>query len=375
MPLITMRVISLLVCYVMMACLLAGHGLPEPQSKYQKFIENIHHQGYFNGNVLVSENGKIVYQGAHGISKIDPIDSLRLGSVFRLASVSKQFTAMGIMKLKEMGLLDYDQEIDEIIVELPYHQITIRHLLNHTSGLPDYNQLMDSFWKPDLKPEDPRRMIAGNQDVIDLLVDKKPPVLFRPGEKWEYSNTGYLLLATIVERVSGQRFAQFMQENIFEPAGMLSTSVYPYRPGDDPDNPLRVFGFRQDHSNGQLSHDVHYLNKVQGDGGIYSTLEDLHRWDRALYSDKIVSQATLKEAFTPGKLNDGSTTKYGFGWHLRENPAGELTVSHGGSWLGFQTHIFRNLDKQDCIIVLTNNTSPYVGRVVYALKKLLRGRS
>ena len=263
--------------------------------KYDRFLFRVFEKGHFNGNVLVIKNGEPVYQGAFGISNLDSVDSLQLSSVFRLASVSKQFTAMGIMILKEAGELSYDQDIKYYFPELPYEGISIRHLLNHVSGLPDYVNLMDHSWKPELKYNDPERLISGNTDIINLLVEKKPDILFPAGDRFEYSNTGYVLLATIIERVSGLPFGQFLNERVFTPTGMESTLVYDYIPGPDPSMPFKVFGYMTDkESEDRYSLDAHYLNGAQGDGGIYSTVQDLARWDRILYTDELVQRKPLR---------------------------------------------------------------------------------
>ena len=137
-------------------------------NKYSSYLSKVNGRGQFNGNALIVEDGEIVFQGAFGIGNFDPIDSLKLNSVFRLGSVSKQFTAMGIMILKEDGKLTYEQDIRDFIPELPYKGITIRHLLNHTSGLPDYTRLMNEHWKVELAYDNPERFISGNEDIIKI---------------------------------------------------------------------------------------------------------------------------------------------------------------------------------------------------------------
>jgi len=361
----------LIICCCILSCEYIGS---RNTGDYQQYTQDIYNRGHFNGNVLISAGDTISYQGSFGLSNINPVDSLQLHSRFRLASVSKQFTATGIMKLKESGLLSYHQELTTIMPELPYQNITVRHLLTHTSGLPDYVTLMDQYWKPDLAADDPKRLISGNQDVIDMLARKKPPIKFNPGEKWEYSNTGYVLLASIIERISGQPFAQYLNEQVFQPAGMTNTSVYRFVPGYDKKNPLRVYGFQVE-ENTKVSNDVHYLNHAQGDGGIYSTVGDLYKWDRMLYTNEIVSQPTLQEAFTAAILNDGSKTTYGFGWAVETDPQGDKTVSHGGGWLGFRTHFYRNIDKKQCIIILTNDSSRHLKRILARFKKMINDRS
>ncbi len=346
------------------------------KNEYKEFLSQAHANGQFNGNAIILEDGKIAYQGSFGISNIDPIDSLNQNSIFRLGSVSKQFTAMGIMKLKENGKLTYDQDVRDFIPELPYEGITIRHLLNHVSGLPDYTRLMMENWKTDLKFDDPERFISGNNDIIKMLVEKEPVMYFKPLEKWEYSNTGYVLLASIVAKASGIPFERYLQEQIFEPAKMSNTVVYDYLPGSDSQMPNRVYGFSVGLNGTDLiSNDSHYLNPAQGDGGIYSTLDDLLKWDRILYDNVLISEETKKEAFTPAVLNNGDTTSYGFGWFIDKSSTGKKVVRHGGGWVGFRTYIYREIEENNCIVILTNNSSRYLGSVVEQLKNILHNQT
>lgn len=284
------------------------------ENKYEKFLTRANANGQFNGNALILEDGNVVFQGSFGIGNIDPIESLTNNSVFRLASVSKQFTAIAIMKLKEAAKLSYDQDIRDFIPELSYDGITVRHLLNHVSGLPDYTRLMNENWKAELKFDDSERFISGNDDIIKMLVEKKPDSYFKPLEKWEYSNTGYVLLASIVAKASGMPFEKYLKEQIFEPAKMSNTVVYKYINGPDKQMPNRAYGFRVGlNGTEKISNDSHYLNHAQGDGGIYSTLDDLLKWDRLLYNNVLISEKTREEAFTPAILSNGDTTNYGFG--------------------------------------------------------------
>jgi CubicO group peptidase (beta-lactamase class C family) len=347
----------------------------DPASDFEKFIQQAHERGQFNGNILVLKAGEVIYQKAIGLQNIDPLDSLNLKSIFRLGSVSKQFTAMGIMILKEQGKLDYDQDIKTIIPELPYEGITIRHLLHHVSGLPDYYFHMVQDWKPELDIEDPGRSLSGNEDVIAFLAAKQFPLVFETGSKWEYSNTGYVLLASIVARVSEMPFEDFLKEQIFLPAEMHATSVYKYVYGNDPQMPHRTYGFRTAlDGNTLLPHDAHFLNAVQGDGGIYSTLEDLLKWDRILYTEKLVSKVTLEEAFTSRILENGTDTQYGFGWFCYQSELGRKVVFHSGGWVGFVTNIHREIEEDHCIIILTNNTTPYIGGIIEGANHLLHGK-
>lgn len=342
-------------------------------NSYDDLFSTMFERDQFNGNVMVIKKGEIVYQGSFGLKNIDPIDTLQLGDRFRLASVSKQFTAAAIVQLKEKGKLSYDQNIKDFIPDLPYEGITIRHLLNHVSGLPDYEALLDENWKPELKYNDLERFVSGNEDIINMMIDMKPQVDFKPEEKWEYSNTGYLLLATIVSKASGMPFETYVKENIFDPAGMGSV-VYDYVPGLDPNMPERVFGYRTELDGEKVFEDMHYVNPVQGDGGIYASLEDLRKWDRALYTDKIISEASKKEVFSPFVLKNGDTTDYGFGWFLDKSPSGKKVVLHSGGWVGFRTFIYREIEEDNCFILLSNNSDSYLGEAVEGLKNILHDK-
>ena len=345
------------------------------QQKIDDLLSQANERGIFNGTVLMAKGGEVEYTGAYGVSNIEPETPMKVENIFRLASVSKQFTCMTIMMLKEEGKLDYYQDVKDFIPELPYEGITLRHLMNHTSGIPDYESLFDNNWKTELENDDPEKFLDGNEHMLSFLVEHKPERHFAPGEKWEYSNTAYLCLAIVTERVSGIPFADFAKERIFDPLEMSSTSFYNFVPGPDPNMPLRAFGFMKG-LGGKLSYnDTHYLNPVKGDGGVFSTVEDLYKWDRALYTEKLVKKETLEEAFTPGKLANGEAHDYGFGWTVEKSPSGKKAVSHGGSWVGFRTFIYREIEEDNCIIILTNHSSMYMESILYQLKNILHDKS
>lgn len=309
----------------------------------------------FNGNVLISRNGKIIFQKSFGYSNYDTKEMLNDSSLFELASVSKEFTAMGIMILKEQGKLSYEDNVKKYIPELPYEGMTIRHFLTHTSGIPYYED--DNFFKG----WDPKKIIH-NEDIIKQFVKVKPPVLFKPGDKWEYSNTAYALLATIIERVSGKTYGEFLKENIFVPLAMNRSRVYNTRRSGEI-IPNYAYGFVHSDSLKRFVmpdslKEYYYvitLDGIQGDGVVNSTTGDLFKWDQALYTEKLVKKATLDEAFTPVKLNNDSTYQYGFGWFIAQDSTLGKVVQHSGGWPGYGTFIKRFIDTNDCIIVLTNN--------------------
>ncbi|MCH8277017.1 MAG: serine hydrolase [Bacteroidetes bacterium] len=337
-----------------------------------KLMSTVVANAQFNGAILVAMADEVVYEKTFGIANIETLENIQKDSQFRLASVAKAFTAMSVMMLKEEGRLSYEDDVRKYLPELPYKGMTIRHFLSHTSGIPDYERLMDEHW--DVKNRDsPSRKLAVSHDALDMLADLKSPVDFEPGQKWEYSNTAYVLLSLIVERISGVEFASFLHDRIFEPLGMSHTLLY--SPIPDPPVENRVYGYQVAiDGSARFPDDHHYLNGMTGDGEVYSTLRDMLTWDRVLYTDQLVGHATLEEAFTPGRLRDGTEHRYGFGWFIGETQDGRKKVGHGGGWVGFRTHIEREIEDRNTIIILTNHSSFYVGEIRAAVSNIIHGR-
>jgi len=304
--------------------------------------------------VVVIQDGKIRHRKGYGLADLETRAPVRPETPFYLASVSKQFTAMGIMLLAEQGRLSYDDPVRKYFPELPAYAdgITLRHLLHHTSGFPDYLN--------DRMVEDATDFT--NQQVLELMEHLKG-LEFAPGERWDYSNSGYILLAMTVARASGQPFHRFMQEHVFRPLGMTSTRVYDE---SKPAIPNRARAYSRE-GNAFTLNDYHLL--TAGDGGTFSTAEDLAHWDRALYTEKLVKAATLRQAFTSGKLNNGKECGYGFGWSVGTF-RGLRTVSHGGGLGGFRTFILRFPDQQLSVIVLSNNGTFNSGATSYQIAEI-----
>lgn len=326
----------------------------------EKLLRGLDEKGKFNGVVLVSEHSKVIYKKGFGYANYEEKKPNHVESCFRLGSVTKQFTAMAIMILSDRGKLRYDDDIRKYLPGLPYEGVTIRHLLVHTSGLPDYMVLFRDEWD--------KEKLAYKEDILRLLAEHHPPADFAPGEKWEYSNTGYSLLACIVEKASGAAFDVFMQENIFSPLDMQNTLLTT----GQKDQPIknRVYGYSSSFENT----DYHYLNGIVGDGGIYSTVDDMFKWDQGLYNAGLVKKSTMDEALTPYKLNDGSTTgDYGFGWSLDREGKRDV-IEHGGSWAGFINLIRRDMKNRNAIIILSNNSGG-TEKIKLAIDKILLGES
>ena len=323
----------------------------------------------FSGVVLIAENEKVVYHKAFGYREFEPKITLQASDIFELASVSKQFTSMIIMMLKEKGKLNYDDSVGKYL-DIPYKGITIRNLLTHTSGLPDYQDIMDQYWD--------KTKVAGNPDCIGYLNKYAPPKRFEPGEKYEYSNTGYLLLASIAEKASGKDFIELCRKWIFKKLKMKSTDIRTLEEKKATKN-FAIGHIYVEERNKWIRADSFpssnytiWLGNRKGPGRISSTAADLLKWDIALYTEKLIKQPTLQEAFIPMKLNDGSFSNYGFGWSLRTDPVMGKVVSHNGDNPGYKTQIIRYIDKKKTMIVLNNNAHRDFNAIIKQLETMLQ---
>ena len=345
-----MKHISLLI--LTLVSLSACH-IKDRKERIGELMTALNRKGDFNGSILVAENGNIIYDTAFGFANLLTREPLNDSSSFYLASVSKQFTAMAIMILKGQNKLSYNDTLTKFFPQFPAYanKITIRNLLMHTSGLPDYFG-MGNLYRPGLN----------NQDVLNALIAQKK-LNFYPGNRFSYSNSGYVMLAMIAEKVSGKPFNVFMKEFIFDPLGMKNTLVF------DSSKPViknRAVGFNK---NGELDD---YEILTAGDGGIYSTTHDLFLWDQSLYHNKLVDSSTLAEAFHEAKLNNGSLSNYGFGWAIVRN-ANNKIIHHSGSLNGYRTAIYMDMENHNSIIILTNkgdaaNVEAITRRILQILK-------
>ena len=302
----------------------------------------------FNGSVLYAEKGRVIFKKAYGFRNVRyKKDSLNTADPFQLASVSKMFSSMAIMILKNDGKLDYDQDIRVYLNGFPYEAVTPRLLMTHRAGLPRYMSLSHDNWKNKKEPMD-------NDDILELFKKYHPDKYFTADNGFHYCNTNYALLASIVEEVSGQNFEDFVKDRIFDPLGMDSSFVYNMR-GDTVVNLYINKGVPGYYKKGwrwrEMTDD--YLNGVMGDKNIYTSVEDLYKFDQALDNFTLVPEELINEAFTPGspkywKRKDN----YGFGWRIRGGM--DSTVYHFGWWKGFRTFYIRDMKHQKTLIVLTN---------------------
>lgn len=312
-------------------------------SQLDSIFSYLHRRKGFNGAVLVTKYDQVMYRGAFGYADFNRKDTLTTYTAFQLASVSKQFTAMAIMMLQEQGKLSYDDSVQQYIPDFPYSGITIRALLTHRSGLPNYTYFSDELWPN-------RKIPITNQDVLNLMAVHQPKVFYKPNRRFDYSNTGYALLATIVGKASGMSFATFLQKQIFTPLEMTHSFTFH-------ELAAKEGGVANGYISGKRKRNPDYLDNVLGDKGIYSTVEDLYKWDQALYTQKLVKKTTIEEAFTGSGLDKKSEEDYGFGWRIRQVESGDTVVYHGGLWHGYNTYLLRNPKDHSAIIVLSNLTN------------------
>ena len=320
----------------------------------------------YNGAWLYAEKGEIVSKGAHGFR--DPEDTLPIteDSIFQLASVSKNFTATAVMLVMRQGLLSLEDKITKFFPELgAYEGVTVRHLLNHTSGIPDYFD--DSDWFIKIWKEEKR--VPGNDEIIRFLLETKVKPYFAPGEGLHYSNTGYNLLALLVERLSGVPYEEFLQKNIFEPAGMTSTRCCHIRRDGVPFENYAQATVYDGGDDGKCVADVDSeevgevvaFDGLNGDDYVYTNIFDMLKWDRALREGKVLTAEEQKLMYTPGKLNNGENAVYdeddglgyGFGWAVGQEEELGLVVSHSGGMPGVATWFERFIDADRTLVILS----------------------
>jgi len=331
------------------------------RSKVDKLEALMNRYSWFNGNVMVVKDHKIIYERAQGFANHQTREPLNTASVFELASVSKQFTAVAVLMLYERNLIEIDDPVNLYIPELPYQNITIRQLLNHTSGLPNYMWVLENKWN---EPHFP-----SNEEMLATLAEHHPYPFFWAGRRYSYSNTGYALLASVVERATGKTFSQFLRENIFEPLGMRNS----FTAAEILDSTLVVcnramghhLAWRRFRLNTPVVHD-----KVLGDKGIFANLEDLYKWDQALYHEKLLSNETLELAYQPLTFSNRRSLPYGFGFRIG-NRNGEKYVYHHGLWEGFRTSFIRHIETGNTIVLLNNTNQRVNTQLVRQIQNIL----
>lgn len=310
--------------------------------------------------VIVVKDGKVVFRKGYGLANIELGVPVEPDMVFRLGSITKQFTAVAILMLAEQGKLSLEDDITKFFPDYPSkgNKITIEHLLTHTSGIKNYTSLPEwlALWRKEMTVK----------EIIDLFKDQ--PMDFAPGERWSYSNSGYILLGAIIEKASGQSYQDFIEKNIFATLGMKH-SYY--------DNtarliPRRVSGYTK---TAEGYRNAAYLSMSQpfAAGSLMSSVDDLALWDAALYTENLVKQESLKRAWTSGLLNNGKPTHYGYGWQM-SSYEGRALVEHSGGINGFATDAIRVPDDRVFVAILTNRDWMSPGWVAFKVAAIAIGK-
>lgn len=300
----------------------------------------------FSGSVLVSVKGIPVYEKCFGYCDYRNKDLLTDTNAFQLASVSKTFTATAVLWCVEHNLLSLDDTLQKFFPALPYRGITIKQLLCHRSGLPNYIYFCSGRCK--------KNEYLTNAEVIAIMQKEKPAAYALPDRRFEYCNTNYLLLASIVEQVSHKPFRVFMHETFFEPLGMSRTFIY--NAADTLNQKIAI----SYNSKWQIQYDDCF-DGVVGDKGCYSTVHDMFVWDKAFYDGKLLSQQMMHEAYAPRSFEKPGKRNYGYGWRLAQKSDSSYLVYHNGWWHGNNTVFYRNIQDTTTVIILSNkyNRSVY----------------
>ena len=288
-------------------------------------------------SLAVIKDGRIVLAKGYGLANVEHRVPAKAETIFQSGSMGKQFTATAVMMLMEDGKLAIDDKLNKYFPDAPeaWRNVTIRHLLTHTSGMTDYPSDFD-FRRDYTEDELYHRA-------------KAIPLAFQPGEKWSYSNLGYVMLGILIHKVSGKFYGDFLQERVFKPLEMSTARVI----SESDIVPNRAAGYRLD--KGQLKNQnwVSPSLNTTTDGALYMNVYDMAKWDAALYTEKLLKRSSLEQMWTPVKLNNGQTQPYGFGWALGE-VKGHRYVQHGGAWQGFKAQIIRFVDDKFTVVLFAN---------------------
>ena len=317
------------------------------------FVDSTFRNGQqLNGSILVAKDGQIIYEQYSGYTNPRAhADSITANTPFHLASISKTFTGMAVLKLWEDGKLNIDDSVSKYLSGFPCKGVTLRMLLNHRSGIPKYDHYMGALgWNT--------RLQVTNQDVLDFLIAKRKSIpVGRPDHGFSYSNTNYALLALVIEKVSGKFYGDYLKSTFFDSLGMKDTYVFTHA---DSARSLRSF------YNTGRPYAFDYLDIVYGDKNIYSTVRDLVKWDQGLRSGRIFKQETLDAAYSPYSFEKPGTHNYGLGWRMYLLKNNKKLIYHNGWWHGNRTAFYRLLDEDVTIVALCNNDS----KKIYSVKEM-----
>ncbi|MFC1725455.1 serine hydrolase [candidate division KSB1 bacterium] len=329
------------------------------QSKFEEYLTGSQNVLNFSGNVLVMKEGKVLFEKGYGMADISASRPNSPKTRFLIGSITKQFTAAAVMQLSEKKLLDINDPIVKYFPDYPKpaaDKVNIYHLLTHTSGIANLTDLpgIEEKWT---KPADPEEVLSMFKDI---------PLQFEPGSEWQYSNSNYYLLGLVIEKVSGEKYGEYLQKHIFEPLGMKNTGY----PSGLMKVPGLATGYSFDSDNDPVPAEVLHSSWPYSGGGLYSTVGDMAKWDRGLRDGTVLSNESLSQIFNPVKTSFGFG--YGFGWEI-DTLYGHQMASHGGLINGFYSHFLRFLDEPFCVVAFSNNEAGPTDRIAKGLTAIVYG--
>lgn len=312
--------------------------------KLDSLLQYVNKNQDFHGSILVAKGENILYQNAIGYADFQNKTPLNDASVFQLASVSKQFTAAAIMLLHQRNQLKLTDSVKAYFPNFPYKGVTIENLLNHTSGLPKYFWLAEHKWKQNKAPT--------NSEMMALFETSNVQRFYKPGYKFDYSNTNYMVLASIVEKISGTSFGAFLKSNIFVPLQMTHSYVYSYQNDSIRENQLDGYRWYKGRKHHKIPSTIN--DAVVGDKNVYTTIGDLFQWTLALNSEKLLTKASLDLMYKKGETVKGREVPYGFGFRIDTD--NQNSIYHHGKWNGFRTALTKYVE-EDLVVIILEHTS------------------
>lgn len=304
----------------------------------------------FNGSMLVAHKGVVIFEKHQGYADFEKKIPITKNTGFQLASTSKPFTAMGILYLQQKGKLSLTDSVQKFFPEFPYPGVTIKNMLNHRSGLPKYLYFTGMYW-------DDMSRIMSNQDVIDLMIKYHPDRIYAPDRRYNYTNTNYVVLGAIIQKITGMSLGAFFKKAFFDPLGMAHTFVYNPNTGKSYQNRSLTYDYRSREIPNEC------FDGVVGDKNVYSTAEDLLKWSTALYPGHLFSKKELEAAFKPYSHEYPGVRNYGLGWHLLCYPDKPEVVYHNGWWHGNTSSFYRFIGDSTTLIILSNRFNKRVYKV------------
>lgn len=315
----------------------------------------------FNGAILIAKNGEVIFEDYQGMINFSTKEPITPSSTFHVASISKTFTAMTILRLMEQSRLSLTDPVEQYLPSFPYKGITLQLLLSHRSGLPKYDQLMagtrsyitrrknkrGKWIKQTVYVKDPVSVtgLSSNYDVLKFLAGTRPAPESQPNKRYSYNNTNFALLALVIEKITGQTYPQYMKDSVFTPLGMKDTYVFSLKD---------TANYIPSYTPGKKAYPLEKLDCIYGDKNVYSTVRDLLQWDKALYQGKFVSMQSQELAYEPLSNETKGKKNYGLGWHLYVDPPNPTVVYHNGWWHG-NNAVFRRLLSDTATIIILGN--------------------